>query len=650
MPSVRNLILLLTFLVGTAGWSADSPPQAGTEPSPKLILISWDGAADHVVDRLLTEGRLPNLHRMAREGAAAEHSRSSFPSKTAPGHASLWTGCWASCNGITTNNALGEPPSDNLLAAYDGFSAEMLRAEPIFVSAARAGKKVVVLSATQTHPVDEHLAAVNDPERLVLFSGFRSEIEQGTFYGPESFRPADPSWIEAREHPEARELELSVGETTLYALAYDADDDPTEGLDTLLVRRGSRLAADDPGLFLRPLEAGADPMTTLTAWSPPLGVVCGARTGNTFLRLFELSPDGSRFGLYQRAVHDLDAAAPDGAKQAYLQAYPAFHDEVFWRYAQGLFGPSRMAGGDGTAERRLLELTAFDTELLIRGTRWVITSWKPDFLMHYSPIVDGASHTWFGIFDPESSSYDAELEKQLWPVLVAVYQQVDRWLGAILDLAPPETIVAVASDHGMAGAGRRFFANRVLEQAGLLNRTVDDEVDLSRTRILMPPAASFYLQVNDTRWRGGIVSVEERAGVLADATRALLAARDPDTGKRIVERVLTIDDLAEVGAGGERDGDLYLDLFPDYYPSRSLSNRIAARDRRSWGGGWHGAWPFERKMHAIFYVRGPGVPVGVTGPAIRHIDIAPTLSRLLGISPPRDATGRVIEEFLSAPR
>jgi arylsulfatase A-like enzyme len=47
-------------------------------------------------------------------------------------------------------------------------------------------------------------------------------------------------------------------------------------------------------------------------------------------------------------------------------------------------------------------------------------------------------------------------------------------------------------------------------------------------------------------------------------------------------------------------------------------------------------------MHAIFYAMGRGVPGDLELGEVRVIDIAPTVSQLLGIEPPRDAEGRGI--------
>ena len=57
--------------------------------------------------------------------------------------------------------------------------------------------------------------------------------------------------------------------------------------------------------------------------------------------------------------------------------------------------------------------------------------------------------------------------------------------------------------------------------------------------------------------------------------------------------------------------------------------------------------PQRREMQASFTVRGPGVSAGADLGLIRQIDIAPTLCALLGIGPPAQATGQVIDAALA---
>jgi hypothetical protein len=54
----------------------------------------------------------------------------------------------------------------------------------------------------------------------------------------------------------------------------------------------------------------------------------------------------------------------------------------------------------------------------------------------------------------------------------------------------------------------------------------------------------------------------------------------------------------------------------------------------------HGYAPEDADMQGIFLALGRGVPPGSHPDAVRMIDVAPTVAKLLGIAPPRDAEGR----------
>src|SRR5688500_16421766 len=115
--------------------------------SQKAIIVSWDGAADWVVDRLLSENKLPNLAKMAAQGARAEYMVPGNPSKTAVGHAAIWTGNWGDINGVTGNSVPILPKSAHtFMETQSGFGSKALLVEPIYLTAAKQGKKVAVLS------------------------------------------------------------------------------------------------------------------------------------------------------------------------------------------------------------------------------------------------------------------------------------------------------------------------------------------------------------------------------------------------------------------------------------------------------------------------------------------------------------------------
>ena len=77
-----------------------------------------------------------------------------------------------------------------------------------------------------------------------------------------------------------------------------------------------------------------------------------------------------------------------------------------------------------------------------------------------------------------------------------------------------------------------------------------EKIDLAKTQILAPPWGEYFLSVNSTDWKGGIVRPQDREKVLTEATQALLNAVDQETGAHIVTRVFRPETLTGFGAGG----------------------------------------------------------------------------------------------------
>jgi len=123
---------------------------------------------------------------------------------------------------------------------------------------------------------------------------------------------------------------------------------------------------------------------------------------------------------------------------------------------------------------------------------------------------------------------------------------------------------------------------------------------------------------------------------------ALKAVRDPLSGAAIVLDVL------EPAPGQEPPlppGALYLSLAPGYELSASGSGDVVAAIKPL---GSHRIDPQRDAMLGAFAIAGPGVAAGVDLGRIRQIDVAPTLCALLGIDPPAQAQGVVLEKALAA--
>ena len=185
-----------------------------------------------------------------------------------------------------------------------------------------------------------------------------------------------------------------------------------------------------------------------------------------------------------------------------------------------------------------------------------------------------------------------------------------------------------------------------LKQAGLLALDAAGRIDLARTRAVYFPGNSAYFLINRTNREGGIVKPEEEEAVRRDVASAVQAIRDPGTGRAVATAVIDPREAKgrDPGIGGPEGGDLYLALLPGYDLSAEADGQVVEPVAPK---GAHILNPERPEMLASFVVAGPGVAAGAKLGPIRQIDIAPTLCALLGISPPAQATGRILREALA---
>ncbi|MBI2923962.1 MAG: alkaline phosphatase family protein [Planctomycetes bacterium] len=166
--------LLWLVLAVSAGCGPGEPAAPGDRaPGRRLVILSLDGLPWDLAKEKMAEGKMPHLAALVARGAAAEGgSIGAFPAKTAPCHATLWTGCWADRHGIHANETPLLPRmTHTVFETRLGFDAEALRAEPLWRAAARAGRTVTVVQATHADPdsdVDTGFATLH------MFNGYRN--------------------------------------------------------------------------------------------------------------------------------------------------------------------------------------------------------------------------------------------------------------------------------------------------------------------------------------------------------------------------------------------------------------------------------------------------------------------------------------------
>ena len=178
-------------------------------------------------------------------------------------------------------------------------------------------------------------------------------------------------------------------------------------------------------------------------------------------------------------------------------------------------------------------------------------------------------------------------------------------------------------------------ANVLLRAAGLLTVDSAGAIDLAHT--LAAATRGNWISVNRASRRGGIVAADSVDAVLRRVDSVLRSARD-STGAPVVTQTWRASSAAgdSLGIGGPAGGDLYFGLAPGlYYNSAATGSAITPMPAPH---GEHGFPSIDRDMQPALCALGGDESPHRFG-VVRSIDLAPTVSAWLGISPPADSRG-----------
>ena len=610
---------------------------AAAAPKPRLLVLAVDGGGYELVQEFLRDGALPNFARLRDEGAFSDGMVTAFPSKTAASFAMIWTGLPGRETGITGNSVLALPAgSHTLLETRDGFSAALLRADPLWTRAARAGRRAVALHTTHTWPLDAALGRLG-PAR-------RGGIYILTGYGDVRLPPAT---LDEVRNPLLAELpaplagaraslrvggspgffRFEVGGAGFLGVFLDDPLNPESGWDTfgVLEDPGDREPEPEAPIWLARVGIGED-----AGFSGPISAEAESRRVEFRVRAFAAAAPAA--GSPARYLVFRGGASEMGA-----------HPEAFWterlgapewprtvgapEYASGRLGRTRAEGGEGVAEARLLEIAGVvaDSALAHLAAAASLPDW--DLIALYLPMADEMGHLLYGRLDERLPTYAPPLAESLRPVLAGAFAEVDRVLRSLLALAETSGAhLMVVSDHGMSGTDRLLHLNVALERAGLLAFGADGTVDLSRTKAMLLTTADGSIGINRASRPGGTVAPDQEAPVLAAVRSALLRIRAD--GEPVVTGFLEPVTRGRVQPGGATTGDLFPLLRPGFLTSARPAEDIVMPARSS---GNHGFAPTRRDMLAVLAAWGPRIPAETEWPRASALDVVPTALDLLGL-------------------
>jgi hypothetical protein len=606
----------------------DAAPASAQAPPGRVVLVSLDGMGTRLFLDDPVADELRALRAVRARGVMADGLVAHMPSTTANTHAALWTGAWGDVNGITSNDMPMPPPGrPDVGRRVSGYRSEGLRAEPIWVTTARQGVPTVAQQATQVFPLTPTSSGAGLASPPVILHGYQAPVVAPARW----LNAADTTRRECTTDDDGARACLSWQSgavTFLGAMVRDAGviglRVRIEGSPRAVVVRQAATELEPPrGRELaRHFSAGL--LVDLPGHGPAM----------VYFRLFDASADGRALVLFQSVAQEFVLARGTQASRAetiaLLEDVGGFvgngEDEPWER--PGVGGPPLWLGGDGTRERRYLETAELGIRQTIRHAQHLWRAHEPRAYVGYVSIPDEIDHTWLGQAR-QDARYDAF---RRWG-----YQLVDRAVETYVAFAGPGDHLVFVSDHGMAPITHEVRVNHALRDAGLVAVGPTGAVDPSRSQVWF---SRNCLVVLTGAWEGGTVPEGRRTAVLARAQAALRSIRAPQGREPVVSGFYaTRADRDRFGFGGPNGFDACVDVRPGYEPTWAIDDGPAVRPRAR-ATGAHGFLPTRPDMQGILIAAGPRMTPGGRWPVARAIDVAPLVSDLLGIAPPRAARGR----------
>jgi len=633
--AVVALLVALLVLPGFAVSGGGSSASAMQSDSEKLrvVVISVDAARfDHLL-LLASQGHLPNIARMLSNGVYS-NMVVVFPTATAVSHAAISTGAPPGVNGIVGNSI--HLPNTTITTTRSGFDGRLLRSEPIWVAADRQGVRTIVVSFPQSTPPAWNVT------RSLLFNIYDASVgglTSSTLYTTNR-NVAAATYISFEEAKgwanvdrafgyvvKALESSIRVGDTTWFLYLADLDGDGA--YDRVAIAPEKDLAK--AYAILREGE-----------WSKPINatVTAGGRT-YTIAPLFKavkLNPVGD-FRLYRGTTRPLETPWFNNVEAArsvwnnVITKTSTFTDGDWFGLTRGWFD-----------EETYMETVYYTNKFFMEWTLFMMKNYDWDLILTYTPVVDNVYHQFLGLADPSMPYYNAEKAKHYWELIVRTYKMVDEFVGVVLNNVPPRTAVIMISDHGQVPIKKIVHINGILYNRGYIAVDEAFRVDVRGTKAYAPWHSHIFINLAG-REAQGVVGATEYSSLVEEIVRMLREYRDPDTGERVFDLVLTREEAEILGLGGERTGDIVFALKPGYTSSTAL-----VRDRATGKAveiapatplvtvtGDHGPHlPHYKELHGVFLAVGPGISGGYLG-AVSSLQVAPTIAALLGIKPPSDS-------------
>jgi 2',3'-cyclic-nucleotide 2'-phosphodiesterase (5'-nucleotidase family) len=667
----------------------------------RVVMFSSDGMRPDLMETYAAAGVMPTYKAMMAAGMRGANGMvQAFPPNTGVGWYTMATGTYPSEHGSTNNTF--HRTGDTFSNRTSFSAAATLQADTIANAAERGGKKVAQIdwvggaSANIAGPTVDFANFFSN--RGVLVGAADPTEQAGSAFFGVTYQVATVAAASGWTTVPAGDPAAPARETTWTIASTFAAQNPSRTYNVYFydsVVDGS--VAYDHAIVSPVGKTGATPSLDLTVGDfLPLRLtgangLIGARAGQAvghYIKLISLSADGSQFKLYDTSL--ARAIAKCGAPCSSLPAGGAGEDRLEKYIADNLrpwaaadFAPEEAGVVD--EDTYMQQGRDLEREYSLQVINYVLGTLQPDtdLAMVGYPFTDEVSHQFMALVSPTDADGALNPCYDVTPrfddvrctgrgtagrvavregYIRSAYADADEKLAVTRQLMGGNPTTFAGSDHGFAPQWYAVNARRVLFDASV--NGVSLQASGGNTASNCGATAT---DLAKACWAGGTIQVYVNptlpsgttyAQVRAAVVTAFQNVTDPaNPGKQVVARVLLKEDLRNVDGSDSlhpnRSGDVVVVLRPPYQSDAGTPGQVIALSHFF---GQHGYLPNlvdlanNINMHGTFVLAGPGVKRNSTPvPGLRAIDVAPTLSYLLGVAGPQQARGAILTKLTTKP-
>ncbi len=617
----------------------------------RVVVLGLDGMEPSLAEKFMAEGKLPNLARLRKEGFYGK-LRTTTPAISPVAWSSFMTGCEPSKHNIF--DFLSRDPRTHLpdlSSARIGKPRRTLRVGkyeiPLSKPEIRGMRKSVsfwkILGDRGIHSTVLRVPITFPPEKFKghMLSGMCApdlKGSQGTF----AFYSSDPAKAVKREGGVVIPVAVEDGGVVRTSLSGPENTMVKDGGEvrlpmTVTLSPDGRGATVAVGRDRIALETGRFSPWTRVTFKPGLGIKVHA------ICRFLLTGTTPHFEMYVTPLN-IDPEKPA------LPISTPFYYSVYLSKLLGRFITLGEANDTWALNEGVLDESAFLDLTYSNHMEWegmlfnAVKKVKKGLTAIVFETTDSIQHMFFRYLDPGHPALRDGRSRLSAKVIEDLYVRMDGLVGRVRAALGPRDALFVMSDHGFKSFRRGVNLNAWLLRNGYL--ALKDgtdgggewfrDVDWTRTRAYGLGLGGVYLNLKGRETDGTVAPGEEARALKDELIARLSGYKDPDTGAVAILRAYDRDAIYH-GPYRENAPDLIIGYNEGYRASwdgvtGKAAGAVVEDNVKAWSGD-----------HCIDPGCVPGVlfsslRLGEPRPSI--MDVAPTVLRLFGVTPPAHMDGR----------